>query len=99
MFINQCYNLWKMIRTTKITNPKTGQTKNMIRIDTTLKITNEDNTVTSSPIIVHIDVTSLTPKQQMFAYKVTSHIFDKEHTIVRHKLKSTPIKKPWWKFW
>lgn len=88
-----------MIRTTKITHPTTGKIKNMIRIDTTLRVINEDNSVTETPVVVHLDVTSLDPKKQTFVYKVAYHIFNKDYTIDRHNLKSTSPKKPWWKFW
>jgi hypothetical protein len=86
-----------MIRTTKVINPNNGQTKNLIRIDSTIKVIGTDDSITTSPITIQVDVTRLTPKQQMMMYKLSSLIYDKEQVIGNNK--PTEPKKAWWRIW
>jgi len=86
-----------MIRTTKVINPNNGQTKNLIRIDSTIKVIGSDESVVISPIVIQVDVTRLTPKQQIMMYKLSSLIYDKEQVVGSNK--SIKSKKSWWKIW
>lgn len=70
----------------------------MIRIDTTIKVINDDGSTISAPVVVHIDVTSLGAKQQTLLYTISSAIYNKDHVINRGK-KLSKSSKPWWKIW
>jgi hypothetical protein len=69
---------------------------NQLRVDTTIKIIEEDGTETTAPVVVLVGLSKVNDKQQYNIYKITNRLFNKEFTLDRRGL--IP-KKPWYQFW
>jgi hypothetical protein len=69
---------------------------NQLRVDTHIKIINEDGTETTAPVVVLVGLTKIDTKQQYNIYKIANILFNREFTLNRRT--SLP-KKPWWKLW
>jgi hypothetical protein len=71
---------------------------NQLRVDTKIKIIEEDGTEVTAPVVILVGLSKLDSHQQYNIYQITSRIFNKEFTLDRRTPTLTP-KKPWWKFW
>ena len=69
---------------------------NQLRVDTTIKIIEEDGTETIAPVVVLVGLSKVNDKQQYNIYKIANRLFNKEFTLDRRNI--IP-KKPWWKLW
>ena len=69
---------------------------NQLRVDTTIKIIEEDGTETTAPVTVIVGLSKVEDNQQYNIYKIASRLFNKEFVLDRRNL--IP-KKPWWKLW
>jgi hypothetical protein len=69
-----------------------------LRVDTTIKIIEQDGTETTAPIVVLVSLAKVEDKQQYNIYKITNNMFNREFTLDR-RIKASAPKKPWWKLW
>lgn len=69
-----------------------------LRVDTTIKIIEKEGTETTAPVVILVGLSKVDNQQQYNIYKIANRLFNKEFTLDRRTLPSTP-KKPWWKLW
>ena len=67
-----------------------------LRIDTQIKIIDEDGTETTAPVVVLVGLNKVDNNQQHNIYKIANGVFNRDFTLDRNK---TIPKKPWYKFW
>jgi hypothetical protein len=71
---------------------------NQLRVDTKIKIIEEDGTETTAPVIILIGLSKVDDKQQYNIYKIVNKLFNRDFTLDK-RIKASAPKKPWWKLW
>ena len=71
--------------------------RTQVRVDTTIKIIEQDGTEVIAPVVVLIGTNKVEEKHKFNIYKISNGLFNKEF-ILNRKLKES-TKKPWWKLW
>lgn len=69
-----------------------------LRVDTEIKIIEQDGTEIIVPVIITVKVDKFNEKQQNYIYKIVYNLFNKKFNIDKRP-KPNVIKKPFWKFW
>jgi hypothetical protein len=69
---------------------------NQLRVDTTIKIIEEDGTETTAPVVILIGLSKVDNNHQYNIYKIVNKLFNRDFTLDRRNL--VP-KKPWYQFW
>lgn len=72
--------------------------RTQVRVDTTIKIIEQDGTEVIAPVVVLISTSKIEEKHKFNIYKVSNGLFNKDFTLDRRP-KTTPSTKSWWKFW
>jgi GTP:adenosylcobinamide-phosphate guanylyltransferase len=71
---------------------------NQLRVDTQIKIIEEDGTETTASVVVLVGLNKVDDKQQYNIYRIVNNAFNKDFTLDR-RIKASAPKKPWWKLW
>ena len=71
---------------------------NQLRVDTQIKIIEEDGTETTASVVVLVGLNKVDDKQQYNIYRIVNNAFNRDFTLDR-RIKASSPKKPWWKFW
>ena len=71
---------------------------NQLRIDTTIKIIEEDGTGVTAPVVILVGLSKVENKQQYNIYKIVNKLFNRDFTLDK-RIKTSAPKKPWWKLW
>ena len=72
--------------------------RTQVRVDTTIKIIEQDGTEVIAPVVVLISTLKVEEKSKYNIYKLANGLFNKDFTLDRRP-KENPPKNPWWKFW
>jgi hypothetical protein len=73
-----------------------NESTKQIRVDTSIKIIEQDGTEVTAPVTILIGVNKVEVKQQFNIYKIANVLFNKDFILDRQPI--TP-KKSWWKMW
>jgi hypothetical protein len=71
---------------------------NQLRVDTQIKIIEEDGTETTASVVVLVGLNKVDDKQQYNIYRIVNNAFNRDFTLDR-RIKASAPKKPWWKLW
>jgi GTP:adenosylcobinamide-phosphate guanylyltransferase len=71
---------------------------NQLRVDTQIKIIEEDGTETTASVVVLVGLNKVEDKQQYNIYRIVNNAFNRDFTLDR-RIKASAPKKPWWKLW
>jgi hypothetical protein len=72
-----------------------NESTKQIRVDTSIKIIEQDGTEVMAPVTILIGINKIETKQQFNIYKIANTIFNKDFILDRRP----QPKKPWWKVW
>ena len=71
---------------------------NQLRVDTQIKIIEEDGTETTASVVVLVGLNKVDDKQQYNIYRIVNNAFNRDFTLDR-RIKASSPKKSWWKLW
>ena len=71
---------------------------NQLRIDTTIKIIEEDGTEVTAPVVILVGLSKVNDKQQYNIYKIVNKLFNRDFTLDK-RIKTTSPKRQWYQFW
>ena len=69
-----------------------------LRIDTTIKIIEQDGVETIAPVVILVNLTKVGEKQETNILKIANKLFNRDFILDR-RIKTTSPKKSWWKLW
>lgn len=73
-----------------------NESTKQIRVDTSIKIIEQDGTESTALVTVLIGVNRVKEDKWYNVYKIANSLFNKDFTLDR---RLTPPKKSWWKIW
>lgn len=73
-----------------------NESTKQIRVDTSIKIIEQDGTEVTAPVTILIGINKVDVKQQFNIYKIANVLFNKDFVLDRQP---TAPKKSWWKMW